>query len=155
MPLCHESERVMEYYLLAKALHIMSFTAWMAGMFYLPRLFAYHAGVSTHSSENLLFKVMERRLLKAIMNPAMIATWGFGIWLVVITGYGAPGTGIWLHMKLALVLALSGLHGFFGVCRKKFERDENTRSSRFYKIINELVTIIFVGIVLLVVLKSF
>jgi protoporphyrinogen IX oxidase len=145
----------MEYYLLAKALHIISFTAWMAGMFYLPRLFAYHAGVAKNSSESALFKVMERRLLRAIMNPAMIATWGFGIWLVVITGYGAPGSGSWIHLKIGLVLALSGLHGFFAVCRKKFERDENTRSPRFYKIINELVTFIFVGIVLLVVLKSF
>ncbi len=146
----------MEYYLLAKALHIISFTAWMAGMFYLPRLMAYHAGAKLQSSENLLFKVMERRLLKAIMNPAMIATWVFGIWLVIITKYGSPqNPANWLMIKLVLVLALSGLHGFFASCVRKFANDENARSSRFYKIINEVVTAIFVGIVLLVVLKSF
>jgi protoporphyrinogen IX oxidase len=144
----------MDYYLIAKALHIISFTAWMAGMFYLPRLFAYHAGVKKHSSENLLFKVMEGRLLRVIMTPAMIATWAFGIWLVIITGYGGPNNPApWLMIKLVLVLALSGLHGFFSACARKFARDENTRSIRFYKIINELVTIIFVAIVFLVVLK--
>jgi putative membrane protein len=145
----------MDTYLLAKSLHIISFTAWMAGMFYLPRLMAYHAGVAAQSPESALFKIMERRLLKAIMTPAMIATWGFGIWLVVITGFGGPGTGGWIHAKIVLVLALSGLHGFFSACRKKFDRDENTRSPRFYKIINEVVTVIFVAIVLLVVLKPF
>jgi protoporphyrinogen IX oxidase len=144
----------MEYYLLAKALHIISFTAWMAGMFYLPRLMAYHANVAPDGPEATLFKVMERRLLKAIMTPAMLLTWGFGIWLVVITGYGGPGTGGWMHVKLVLVLAMSGLHGFFGGCVRKFAANANQRSSRFYKIINEVVTIIFVGIVLLVVLKA-
>jgi putative membrane protein len=145
----------MDTYLIAKALHIISFTAWMAGMFYLPRLMAYHAGVAAQSPESALFKIMERRLLKAIMTPAMIATWGFGIWLVAITGFGGPGTGGWIHAKIVLVLALSGLHGFFSACRKKFDRDENTRSPRFYKIINEVATVLFVAIVLLVVLKPF
>ena len=145
----------MEYYLLAKALHIMSFTAWMAGMFYLPRLMAYHAGVKKNAPESTIFKVMERRLLKAIMTPAMIATWVFGIWLIIITGYGSPqNPANWLMIKIILVLALSGLHGFFAGCVRKFARDENTKTPRFYKIVNELVTIIFVGIVLLVVLKS-
>ena len=146
----------MEYYLLIKALHIISFTAWMAGMFYLPRLFAYHASVKKHSSENLLFKVMEGRLLRVIMNPAMVATWVFGIWLVVITGYGSPDNPApWLMYKVMLVLALSALHGYFSGCARKFARDENTKSIRFYKIINEVVTIVFVAIVLLVVLKAF
>lgn len=156
MSLRHERERLMEYYLLAKSLHIMSFTAWMAGMFYLPRLMAYHASVSKQSGENVLFKVMERRLLKAIMNPAMISTWICGIWLVVITGYGSPeNPAKWLTYKLILVVSLSALHGFFAGCVRKFSRDENTKKPRFYKIINEVVTILFVGIVLLVVLKSF
>ncbi len=145
----------MEYYLLVKALHIISFTAWMAGMFYLPRLMAYHAAVAPGGPEAAQFKVMERRLLKAIMNPAMVATWVFGIWLVVITGYGAPGSGGWIHLKIVLVLALSGLHGFFAGCVRKFAANANRRSGRFYKIINEVVTILFVLIVLLVVLKSF
>lgn len=145
-----------KYYLIAKALHIISFTAWMAGMFYLPRLFAYHAGVRAQSAESILFKVMERRLLKAIINPAMIATWAAGIWLVVITGYGSPeNPAKWLTYKLVLVLALSALHGYFTGCVRRFAQDKNTKTPRFYKIINEVVTILFVGIVFLVVLKAF
>lgn len=144
----------MENYLLIKALHIISFTAWMAGMFYLPRLFAYHAGVKKGSPESTLLKIMERRLLRAIINPAMIATWVFGIWLVVITRYGAPDNPApWLHYKIAAVLALSALHGYFARTMKRFARDENTRSIKFYKVINESVTVLFIGIVLLVVLK--
>lgn len=146
----------MEYYLLAKALHIMAFTSWMAGMFYLPRLLAYHAQVEVSSPESTKFKLMEKRLLRIIMTPAMLATWLFGIWLVVITGYGGPNNpALWLSAKLALVLGLSGLHGFFAGCVRKFANDANQKSSRFYKIINELVTIIFVAIVLLVVMKPF
>jgi putative membrane protein len=144
----------MEYYLLAKALHIISFTAWMAGMFYLPRLFTYHAGVHPKSEQSLMFKVMEGRLLRVIMTPAMVATWGFGVWLVVITGYGSPtNPASWLTYKIAAVLALSALHGFFARCRRKFDRNKNTHSTKFYKIINEVVTVFFIGIVLLVVLK--
>ena len=146
----------MEYYLIAKMLHIIAFTSWMAGMFYLPRLLAYHAGVAPDSSESSLFKVMERRLLKAIMTPAMIATWVFGIWLVMMTGYGGPNNPApWLHAKLALVLGMSGLHGYFAGAVRKFANDANQKSARFYKIINELVTILFVAIVYLVVIKSF
>lgn len=141
-------------YQVVKALHIISFTAWMAGMFYLPRLFAYHASVKPHSGENQIFKVMEGRLLRAIMNPAMALTWGFGIWLVVITGYGGPNNPAeWLTIKLMLVLSLSALHGYFSGCARRFARDMNKKSIRFYKIINELVTVIFIGIVLMVVLK--
>lgn len=145
-----------QYYLIAKMLHIIAMTSWMAGMLYLPRLFAYHAGVKKNSEQSTLFKVMERRLLKAIMNPAMIVTWLAGIWLVIITGYGSPqNPADWLMAKLVLVLAMSGLHGYFAGRVRRFSRDENTKSPRFYKIINELVTIIFVGIVALVVLKPF
>ena len=99
---------------------------------------------------------MERRLLKAIMTPAMLATWGFGIWLVMLTGYGSPEhPAQWLMVKLALVLALSALHGYFAGCVRKFAHNENRRSSAFYKIINELVTVIFIGIVVMVVVKPF
>ena len=146
----------MDMYTIVKALHIISMTAWMAGMFYLPRLFAYHAGVRKQSGENNIFKVMERRLLKAIMTPAMIATWGFGLWLVMSSGLGGPGNPApWLTYKLALVLAMSGLHGYFAGCVRRFAKDENKKKPRFYKIINELVTVVFVAIVLLVVLKPF
>lgn len=144
------------YYPILKALHIVSMTAWMAGMFYLPRLFAYHAGVKKGSAESVIFKVMERRLLKVIINPAMIATWVFGILLVVVTGYGSPeNPAHWLMAKIGLVLVLSGLHGFLSSSLRKFNRDANTRSPKFYKIINEFITIIFVGVVFLVVLKPF
>ena len=146
----------MEMYPIVKALHIMSMTAWMAGMFYLPRLFVYHAGVRPHSNESTLFKVMERRLLKAIMNPAMIVTWGLGLWLVIITGYGTPqNPAQWLMAKLVLVLLMSGLHGYFSGCVRRFSRDQNTKTPRFYKVINEMVTLVFIGIVLLVVFKPF
>ncbi len=146
----------MENYAIVKALHIISMTAWMAGMFYLPRLFSYHAGVNPRSPESLMFKVMERRLLKAIMTPAMMMTWGFGLWLVVITGYGSPEhPAHWLAAKLVLVLAMSGLHGYFAGCVRRFTNDQNTKKPRFYKIINETVTVIFAAIVLLVVTKPF
>jgi protoporphyrinogen IX oxidase len=144
----------MELYAVVKSLHIISFTAWMAGMFYLPRLFAYHASVRIGSHEYSIFRTMEGRLLRAIMNPAMLATWGFGIWLVVITGYGGPEhPAKWLTYKLVLVLSLSALHGYFSGCVRKFRDEKNTKSIKFYKIINEMATVIFVGIVLLVVLK--
>ena len=144
------------YYPIIKALHLVALTAWMAGMFYLPRLFAYHAGVKKGSSESNIFKVMERRLLKAIMLPAMILTWVCGITLAMMAGYGTPeNPAKWLVYKVGLVLFLSALQGYFGGCVRRFNRDENTRSPKYYKIINELITIVFVIIVFLVVLKPF
>lgn len=146
----------MEYYFIAKALHIVAFTSWMAGMFYLPRLLAYHAEVAVASPEAEKFKIMERRLLRVIMTPAMIATWLAGIWLVVITGYGGPSNpAAWLSVKLVLVLALSGLHGFFAGSVRRFAQGQNQKTPRFYKIVNELVTILFVAIVFLVVIQPF
>lgn len=145
----------MEYYLLIKALHIIAFTSWMAGMFYLPRLFAYHVDAPKGSQMSETFKIMERRLLRVIINPAMIATFVFGVWLIVLTGYGAPGTGGWIHAKIVLVLALAGLHGYLARTRKIFDRDENTKPAKFYKILNEVPTILFVAVVLLAVIKPF
>ncbi len=124
-------------------------------MLYLPRLYVYHAGTAPGSESSELLKVMERRLLRAIMNPAMIATWGFGIWLIIITGYGGPGTGGWMHGKFFLVLLMTGLHGFFAAERKKFARDQRPRKALFYRIINEFVTLLLVAMVLLVVGKPF
>ena len=144
------------YYPIFKAMHLVSMTAWMAGMFYLPRLLAYHAGVKKGSAESNLFKVMERRLLKAIIVPAMLSTWLFGILLVLVTGYGSPeNPAHWLMAKVGLVLIMTGLHGFLSSSVRKFSRDANTRSPKFYKIINEMITVIFVAIVFLVVLKPF
>ena len=144
----------MPEYLIIKAFHIISMTAWMAGMFYLPRLYAYHAATAVGSPESELFKIMERRLLRAIINPAMVATWIFGFWLISITHAFTPGNG-WLHVKLSLLVVMQLLHAFFARTRKQFARDERPHSSRFYKIINEAVTLVFVVIVLLVVTKAF
>lgn len=145
----------MDSYLLAKTLHLVSLISWMAGMLYLPRLYVYHAEAKIGSDASEMLKVMERKLLRFIMNPAMIATWGFGIWLIVITGYGAPGTGGWIHAKIVLVLALSGLHGWFARTRKRFAADERPHNHKFFRIINEVVTILMVIIVALVVFKPF
>lgn len=142
----------MNTYLVIKALHIISVIAWMAGMLYLPRLYAYHAGVPVGSETSELFKVMERRLLRLIINPAMIATFVFGIILIVQTDAMQQG---WFHAKLTLVILMSGIHGWLSVIRKKFERDENTKSPRFYKILNEVPSVLLIGIVFLVVLKPF
>jgi putative membrane protein len=139
-------------YASVKALHIISVIAWMAGMLYLPRLFVYHAEAPTGSPQSETFKVMERRLLKAIMTPAMIATWIFGLWLAVEGGWFRSG---WLHGKLALVIALSGLHGYLAATIRRFANDANTRNPRFYRVLNEVPTVIMIGIVILVVVKPF
>ena len=139
-------------YLWLKALHIISLIAWMAALLYLPRLFVYHTGVAAGSEASETFKVMERRLLKAIMTPAMIATWVFGLWLAY---EGHLFTAPWLHAKIALVVVLSGIHGMMAKWVREFAQDRNTRSTRFYRIANEGPTILMVLIVLLVVLKPF
>ena len=146
----------MNTYLVVKALHIISFTSWMAGMFYLPRLFAYHADTAPGSETSELFKVMERRLLRIIINPAMTLTLIFGIWLITIVHPfdGSAGNG-WFHAKAFLLVFMFGLHGYFSATRKALARDERPRKSRFYKIINEVVTLLFVVIVLLAVTKPF
>jgi protoporphyrinogen IX oxidase len=140
-----------------KAFHIIAVIAWMAGMLYLPRLFVYHSAAEKGSVQSETFKVMERRLLRGIINPAMIATWLLGLWLAWLgpdSHYGwfaAP----WFHAKLALVIALSVLHGIFARWTKDFGRDANWHSARFYRIINEVPTIIMIGIVILAVMKPF
>jgi putative membrane protein len=139
-------------YASVKALHIISVIAWMAGMLYLPRLFVYHAEAPTGSPQSETFKVMERRLLKAIMNPALIAAWIFGLWLAVEGSWFRSG---WLHGKLALVIALSGLHGYLAATVRRFANDANTRNPRFYRVLNEVPTVIMIGIVILVVVKPF
>jgi putative membrane protein len=135
-----------------KAFHIISVIAWMAALLYLPRLFVYHSEVSVGSPQSETFKVMERRLLKAIMNPAMIATWIFGLTLAIQGGWFKDG---WLHAKLLLVLVLSGLHGYMAGLVRRFSNDQNSKSPRFYRVLNEVPTIAMILIVLLVVLKPF
>jgi putative membrane protein len=140
-----------------KAFHIIAVIAWMAGMLYLPRLFVYHCAAEKGSVQSETFKVMERRLLRAIINPAMIATWVLGLWLAWLgpdsrNGWFASG---WLWAKIILVLALSAVHGLLARWRKDFARDRNRHSQKFYRIINELPTVLMILIVLLVVLKPF
>jgi protoporphyrinogen IX oxidase len=140
-----------------KAFHIIAVIAWMAGMLYLPRLFVYHCAAEKGSRQSEVFKVMERRLLRGIINPAMIATWTFGLWLAwhgPDSPYGWFAHG-WLQAKFALVLLLSGMHGLFSRWVKAFAADLNTHSQRFYRIINEVPTILMIGIVLLAVVKPF
>jgi putative membrane protein len=135
-----------------KALHVIAVIAWMAGMLYLPRLFVYHCEAEIGSKQSETFKVMERRLLRAIINPAMILTWLAGLYLAWSGHWFSSG---WLHGKLALVILLSGIHGFFSRCVKDFAADRNPRSQKFYRIINEVPTILMIGIVILVVVKPF
>jgi len=135
-----------------KALHVIAVIAWMAGMLYLPRLFVYHCDAALGSKQSETFKVMERRLLKAIINPAMAATWVLGLWLVWESGAYKAG---WFHAKFALVLALSGLHGFFVRWVRDFTTDQNQRTQKFYRIINEVPTALMIGIVILAVVKPF
>ncbi|MEA2933473.1 MAG: protoporphyrinogen oxidase [Variibacter sp.] len=137
-------------YLWLKAAHVIAVIAWMAGMLYLPRLFVYHAEAGPGSPQSETFKVMERRLLKAIINPAMIATWVLGLWLAWSGGWLASG---WLHAKLAAVLALSGLHGFYTGAVRAFAEDRNTRSPRFWRVMNEAPAVLMVAIVILVIVK--
>lgn len=138
-----------------KAFHVIFVIAWMAGMFYLPRLFVYHASSAPGSSESETFKVMERRLLRIIINPAMILAWVFGLLLI----FGPEGIGLnaggWLHTKLLLVVVLSAFHGFLAKWRKDFAVDKNRHSPKFYRLINEIPTILMVFIVILVIVKPF
>jgi protoporphyrinogen IX oxidase len=135
-----------------KAFHIIAVIAWMAGMLYLPRLFVYHAGVKPGSEQSETFKVMERRLLGIIMTPAMIATWFLGVVLVLQGQWIAAG---WLHAKLALVVAMSILHGLLSRWAGDFSRDRNTHTPKFFRIVNEIPTILLILIVLLAVVKPF
>ncbi|HEY2526986.1 MAG TPA: protoporphyrinogen oxidase HemJ [Xanthobacteraceae bacterium] len=140
-----------------KAFHIIAVIAWMAGMLYLPRLFVYHCMAEKGSAQSETFKVMERRLLRAIINPAMIATWMLGLtlaWMGPDSRYGWFAAH-WLWGKLMLVLGMSALHGLFARWHKAFAADDNHHSQKFYRIINEVPTILMIGIVLLAVVKPF
>jgi putative membrane protein len=147
-----ERVRVEKMYDWIKALHVIAVISWMAGMLYLPRLFVYHCDAEIGSKQSETFKVMERRLLKAIINPAMILTWLLGLYLAWAGHWFSAG---WLHGKLLLVVILSGIHGFFARCVRDFAADKNSRSQKFYRIINEVPTLLMIGIVILVVVKPF
>lgn len=135
-----------------KALHVIAVISWMAGMLYLPRLFVYHAEAEIGSDKAETFKVMERRLLRAIINPAMMATWVLGLWLA---WRGFQFSGGWLHAKLGLVIALSGVHGYLSASVRRFAQDQNVKASRHWRIVNEIPTVLMILIVILVVVKPF
>ena len=135
-----------------KALHIIAVISWMAGMLDLPRLFVYHCEAEKGSTQSETFKVMERRLMRGIINPAMAVTWLAGLYLVWAGRWYLSG---WFHAKFLLVLIMSAVHGFFSRWRKDFEADRNTRSQKFYRIINEVPTLLMILIVILVVVKPF
>lgn len=144
-----------DWYFWVLALHIISVISWMAGMFYLPRLFVYHterAEVGSEMSET--FKVMERKLMRAIINPAMFATWIFGL-LMVFTPGVIDWAEIWPWIKAASVLLMSGFHGWLSARRKEFARDENTRNGRTYRLANEVPTVLMLVIVIMVIVKPF
>ncbi len=139
-------------YLWLKAFHVIAVIAWMAGMLYLPRLFVYHSETQKGSIQSETFKIMERRLLRAIINPAMIVTWVLGLYLVWDGGWYTSG---WMHAKFALVLIMSGLHGVYVRRLKEFAVDKNTRPAKYYRILNEVPTVLMIGIVILVIVKPF
>jgi putative membrane protein len=136
-----------------KALHVISVIAWMAGMLYLPRLFVYHTVAEIGSDKSETFKMMERRLLRGIINPAMIATYIFGFWLVLSGWVDAGST--WLHLKIVFVLLLTACHGVLAKHTRLFAEDKNTKPQKYFRILNEVPTVLMIVIVVLVVVKPF
>jgi protoporphyrinogen IX oxidase len=135
-----------------KAIHVIAVISWMAGMLYLPRLFVYHSDAPIGSGQSETFKVMEQRLLTVITNPAMVIAWALGAWLAWQGGFW---TAPWFHAKLALVIALSGLHGYLAAATRAFAEDRNTKPARHWRLVNEVPTVLMVAIVILVIVKPF
>ena len=145
----------MNTYLLFKSIHLIAVISWMAGLLYLPRIFVYHSeAIKNNKSEDLMstFKVMERRLFIYIMNPAMILSWIFGVLLIHTIGMDTIGY-IWLQLKLLFVIILTVYHFFLLQCLRKFVVDSNSFSPKFYRIINEIPTVLLIAIILVVVFK--
>ena len=140
------------FYPWAKAIHVIAVISWMAGMLYLPRLFVYHVEAEKGSVQSETFKVMERRLLRGIINPAMIVTWAFGLWLAWKGGWFSAG---WLHAKLAAVVLMSAVHGYLSAAVRKFSQDRNEKPARHWRIVNEIPTLLMIAIVILVIVKPF
>ena len=145
-------EALAPFYPWTKALHLISVFAWMAGLFYLPRLYVYHSAAAPGSETSELFKVMERRLLRAIMNPAMLAAWTFGITLVLTPGVVDWRAG-WWHGKMAGFLGMTLLHHHLGYARKDFLVDERRHSERYWRVLNEAPTLLLALIVVMVIVK--
>ena len=143
-----------EVYLWLKAGHIIAVIAWMAGLLYLPRLYAYHCQVEPGSAESDRFELMERRLLRVIVNPAMVASFALGVALLAVSGIVDWSEG-WIYLKLALVAVLAGAHGMFALWRRDFAAGRNRHGERFYRRVNEVPTVLLIGIVILAVVKPF
>ena len=142
----------MDLYSWLKALHVIAIIAWMAGMLYLPRLYVYHSKAKPGSEMSETFKVMERRLLRAIINPAMIASWIFGLSMAWMNDWWSAG---WFHGKLALLLCMQLVHAGYARWRRAFANDANTHDEKFFRIMNEVPTLLMIGIVILVIVKPF
>lgn len=139
-------------YLWVKAVHVIAIISWMAAMLYLPRLFIYHCDAPKGSQQSETFKVMERRLLRLIMNPAMIVSWVLGIWLAWQAGFFTSG---WFHVKLLGVVLLSAVHGYFSAAVRAFNEDRNAKPPRHWRIVNEVPTVLMIVIVVMVIVKPF
>lgn len=135
-----------------KALHVIAIIAWMAGLFYLPRLYVYHVNAAPGGELATQLTVMERRLLRVIMNPAMLAAWIFGLWAAVNAGAFSE---TWFQVKFLLVVAMTAAHMFFAKCRKDFENGTNSRSEKFFRLANEIPTVLMIFIVILVIVRPF
>ena len=142
----------MNTYLLFKSLHLISVISWMAGLLYLPRIFVYHAENSSEIKTSEIFKIMEKKLFFYIMTPAMILSWVFGLLLIHTIGVDNFGS-LWLQLKLIFVIILTIYHLFLFQCLRKFAQNNNSFSAKFYRIINEIPTILLIGIILVVVFK--
>lgn len=140
-----------ELYNIVKAIHVISVISWLAGLLYLPRIFVYHCQVERNSQSDKIFQTMERKLMRIIMLPAMIVVFISGIYLAINLGFEFG----WLHVKLMLVLLLAGFHGFLSKCRKNFIEGKNKHTQKFYRIINEVPTLLMISIIFLVILKPF
>lgn len=145
---------IITHYLWFKSLHLIAVISWMAGLLYLPRLFVYHADTDKGSKASETFKIMELRLMRYIMAPASVATWLFG-GLMLWANWDGIMTQGWMHAKLTLVILLTGFHHACMAWRKKFARDENKRPAKFYRMVNEVPTLIMIGIVILAIVKPF
>ena len=142
----------MNYYLLFKSLHLIAVISWMAGLLYLPRIFVYHVENFEKKEATEIFEVMEKRLYFYIMRPAMILSWLFGIILIYINGIEIFSQ-LWMHIKLGLVVLLTIYHEYLGVCLKSLKSNNNTKTSKFFRIINEVPTIILIFIIFIVIFK--
>jgi putative membrane protein len=145
---------ILAHYMWIKALHVIAMVAWMAGMFYLPRLYVYHVAADKGSELSETLKIMERKLLRMIINPAMIATWLFGT-VMLLANSGIMSTGGWMHVKLAAVILMQIFHAFLSRWRKAFLKDANLHTEKFYRLMNEVPTLLLAVIVIMVIVKPF